>query len=84
MRAPLLRWVARPKGVTWAQFTGTALACGIGFTMSLFIAGFAFEHGDGTYWAADKLGILLGSLASAAVAAVVLGLALPRHRERRA
>ena len=82
--AVLLRWVALPEGVTWAQLTGTAFACGIGFTMSLFIAGLAFEHGDGTYWAADKLGILLGSLASAAMAAVVLGMSLPRNREPRA
>ena len=77
--AVLLRWVALPEGVTWAQLAGTAFACGIGFTMSLFIAGLAFEHGDGAYWAADKLGILLGSLASAAVAAVVLGAALPKN-----
>ena len=79
--AVLLRWVALPQGVTWAQLTGTAFACGIGFTMSLFIASLAFEHGDGTYWVADKLGILLGSLASAAAAAVVLGAALPGKRE---
>ena len=78
--AVLLRWVALPQGVTWAQLTGAAFACGIGFTMSLFIASLAFEHGDGTYWVADKLGILLGSLASAAAAAVVLGATLPRNR----
>lgn len=79
--AVLLRWVALPEGVTWAQLTGMAFACGIGFTMSLFIASLAFEHGGGDYWAADKLGILLGSLASAAVAYVVLSAALPRNRE---
>ena len=50
-----LRWVALPEGVTWAQLAGTAFACGIGFTMSLFIASLAFEHGDGTYWVADKV-----------------------------
>ena len=81
--AVLLRWVALPRGVTWAQLTGTAFACGIGFTMSLFIASLAFEHGDGTYWVADKLGILLGSLASAMAAAAVLGATLPRTGERR-
>ena len=78
--AVLLRWVALPAGVTWAQLLGTAFACGIGFTMSLFIASLAFEHGDGTYWVADKLGILLGSMASAAAAAVVLGATLPRNQ----
>ena len=78
--AVLLRWVALPAGVTWARLLGTAFACGIGFTMSLFIASLAFEHGDGTYWVADKLGILLGSMASAAAAAVVLGATLPRNQ----
>ncbi len=78
--AVLLRWVALPAGVTWAQLLGTAFACGIGFTMSLFIASLAFEHGDGTYWVADKLGILLGSMASAAAAAIVLGTTLPRNQ----
>ena len=70
--AVLLRLTSLPDGVTWGQLTGTAFACGIGFTMSLFIAGLAFEHGEGTFWAADKLGILLGSLASAAVGFAIL------------
>ena len=47
--------------------------------MSLFIAGLAFEHGGGAYWGADKLGILLGSLASAVVGFAVLGAALRRN-----
>ena len=74
-----LRLTSLPQGVTWGQLTGTAFVCGIGFTMSLFIAGLAFEHGDGTYWAADKLGILLGSLASAAVGFLVLSATLRRE-----
>ena len=77
--AVLLRWVSLPEGVSWAQLTGAAFACGIGFTMSLFIAGLAFEQGHGVHWAADKLGILLGSLASAAVGYFVLARALPRN-----
>ncbi|MYC53480.1 MAG: Na+/H+ antiporter NhaA [Gammaproteobacteria bacterium] len=76
--ASKLRWVSLPEGVTWGQLTGTAFACGIGFTMSLFIASLAFEHADGSFWAADKLGILLGSAASAVVGFAVLSFALPR------
>lgn len=79
--AVLFRWVSLPQEVTWGQLTGTAFACGIGFTMSLFIAGLAFEHGDGSYWAADKLGILIGSLASAAIASVILHIALPSSQK---
>ena len=39
-----------PKDVNWMQLLGAACACGIGFTMSLFIAGLAFEHGSGAYF----------------------------------
>ena len=68
----LLRLVSLPKNVTWFQILGVAWACGIGFTMSLFIAGLAFEHGGGEYFAGDRLGILIGSVASALAAWLVL------------
>jgi len=72
-----LRLVELPKGVTWLQLTGVAFACGIGFTMSLFIAGLAFEHGAGDYFAGDRLGIIAGSALSAVVAYFVLHASLP-------
>ena len=49
--------------------------------MSLFIAGLAFEHGSGDYFAGDRLGILTGSLASAVAAYVVLRLSCRRAPE---
>lgn len=67
-----------PRGVGWAQVVGTAFACGIGFTMSLFIAGLAFEHGSGDYFSGDRLGILIGSALSALAAFVTLYYSLPR------
>jgi len=75
--ASRLSLVSLPAGITWPRLAGAAFACGIGFTMSLFIAGLAFEHADGSFWAADKLGILLGSAASALVGAAILAVALP-------
>jgi len=54
-----------PEGVGWRALYGTALLCGVGFTMSLFIAGLAFESGVGQYLGVDRLGILAGSLLSA-------------------
>lgn len=70
--------VARlPKDLSWLQLLGVSFACGIGFTMSLFIAGLAFEHGSGAYFAGDRLGILLGSMVSALIAAGVLYFSLP-------
>jgi NhaA family Na+:H+ antiporter len=68
-----------PKNVNWAQLLGVSFACGIGFTMSLFIAGLAFEHGAGDYFGADRLGVLEGSILSAIVAYGVLHASLPKH-----
>jgi len=75
--AVALRFVQLPNNVSWLQIVGVAFACGIGFTMSLFIAGLAFEHGSGDYFAGDRLGILLGSILSAVVAYLLLYLSLP-------
>lgn len=66
-------WSRRPSGATWRQVLGLAMLCGIGFTMSLFIAGLAF--GDGTQHDEAKLGILAGSLISAIAGWLVLATA---------
>ena len=50
-----------PSRVTWRMIHGTAWLGGIGFTMSLFIAGLAFPGMPGLL-AAAKLGILAASL----------------------
>ena len=60
-----------PAGADWRQVWGLSLLCGIGFTMSLFIAALAF--GEGTPQdAAAKLGILGGSILSALAGWLVL------------
>jgi NhaA family Na+:H+ antiporter len=60
-----------PAGADWWQVWGLSLLCGIGFTMSLFIAALAF--GEGTSQdAAAKLGILGGSILSAVAGWLVL------------
>ena len=53
----------RPAELGWGTLAGGGLLAGIGFTMALFIADLAFQ---GTLLQAAKLGILIGSLASAA------------------
>jgi NhaA family Na+:H+ antiporter len=73
-----LRFVQLPKNVNWIQLLGVAFACGIGFTMSLFIAGLAFEHGSGDYFSGDRLGILVGSILSALAAYALLHVSLPK------
>ena len=77
--AVALRMVSLPKNVSWLQVLGVAFACGIGFTMSLFIAGLAFEHGSGDYFAGDRLGIVVGSALSAVAAYVFLHFSLPKR-----
>ena len=76
--AVLLRMAQLPDGVTWGQVIGVACACGIGFTMSLFIAGLAFEHANADYFAADRLGIVAGSVLSAVAAFMILRFSLPK------
>lgn len=75
--AVALRLVRLPRDVSWPQLVGVSMACGIGFTMSLFIAGLAFEHGSGAYFSGDRLGVLVGSAASAIGAFVILKFSLP-------
>lgn len=74
--------VRLPKGVNWMAMTGVSILCGIGFTMSLFIGGLAF---DGTqmseYLIENRVGILMGTLLSAVVGYLVLFKALPRPLE---
>ena len=67
----------RPAGASWLQLWGIGALCGIGFTMSLFIAALAFPHAPGLAEDA-KLGIVAGSALSA-----LLGYGLLRLSARR-
>jgi Na+:H+ antiporter, NhaA family len=67
-----LGWSARPQGASWTQCLGVALLCGIGFTMSLFIGGLAFEGLGPTYEVQVKLGVLCGSLVAGTMGALLL------------
>ncbi len=74
----LLAWLAvktgvasLPPGATWQQVVGISALCGIGFTMSIFIANLAFP-GEAALLDAAKLGILLGSLVSGVIGWVLL------------
>jgi len=65
-----LGWSDLPSGMTWTRLYGLAWLAGIGFTMSLFIAGLAFGTSD--LLAMAKAGILVASLVSGTVGAVIL------------
>ncbi|MDH3761060.1 MAG: Na+/H+ antiporter NhaA [Gammaproteobacteria bacterium] len=66
------------ESITMQQLWGVAFLCGIGFTMSLFLGALAFQEGGAGYTRADRLGIILGSLASGVVGYLILRRALPR------
>lgn len=61
-----------PVGASWVQFFGVCVLCGVGFTMSLFIGGLAFEGEAASYDTQLKLGVLLGSAISAVVGSLIL------------
>lgn len=65
-----LRLAALPHGTGWAGLVGTAIVGGIGFTMSLFIAGLAFA--DPALLDDAKIGILAGSTIAGIVGFVIL------------
>ena len=53
-----------PVGISWLSLYGTSALCGIGFTMSLFIGSLAFEETGINLLFDERLGVILGSLAS--------------------
>ena len=61
-----------PDQATWTQFFGVCVLCGVGFTMSLFIGGLAFEEQGGMLETQLKLGVLLGSTLSGVLGSMIL------------
>ena len=64
-----------PEGVGWGQLVGIAAVAGIGFTVSLFIAGLAFD--DPALVGAAKVAILAASGASALGGALLVARCAP-------
>jgi NhaA family Na+:H+ antiporter len=64
-----LGWARLPEGVSWKVLTGAGCLAGIGFTMSLFIAGLAL---DDELLTSGKIGALVGSAFSATLGCSLL------------
>lgn len=66
-----LGFAKKPEGANWLDVYMVSIIAGIGFTMSLFIAALAYHDND-ILLSEAKLGIILGSLLSSIVGAVIL------------
>lgn len=62
---------ALPENTSWAQMFGASIVCGIGFTMSLFIAQLAFGA-EALQFASAKLAILLASLVASVLGSLTI------------
>ena len=75
--------VKLPEGTTWKAFASVCVICGIGFTVSMFIADLSYA-GLGTSGATllneAKLGVLCGSVIAAILGAVLLNKTLPEQK----
>jgi NhaA family Na+:H+ antiporter len=60
-----------PAGAGWSHVVGVGAVAGIGFTVSLFITGLAFED-DAALRSDAKIGVLVASILAAAAGAVLL------------
>ena len=86
----LVSWIAvkckvvtLPTGSSWKSFAGVCALCGIGLTVSIFIADLSYsplpEKGVELLNQA-KLGILCGSMISAIIGCILLQLFLPKKK----
>lgn len=70
-----------PKGMSYLSLFGVSALCGIGFTMSLFVGSLAFEETGVNLLFDERLGIIVGSLASGVLGYFVLRSALKTEPE---
>ncbi|EOL9014511.1 Na+/H+ antiporter NhaA [Cronobacter malonaticus] len=75
-----LKWATLPPGVSQKTILAVGVLCGIGFTMSIFIASLAFGDVDAALVTWAKLGILVGSLLAAVIGYALLRSHLSRAR----
>ena len=80
-----LKVVQLPAHTTWKAFASVCVICGIGFTVSMFIADLSYAGaGDAgvALLAQAKLGVLVGSLVSAVLGCILLSKTLPQDLKK--
>lgn len=76
-----LGFVTLPHGSTWKAFASVCVVCGIGFTVSMFIADLSYSGLGATGEALlneAKLGVLCGSVIAAVLGCLLLNKTLPK------
>ncbi|MFC2101108.1 Na+/H+ antiporter NhaA, partial [Bacteroidota bacterium] len=66
-----LKVAEQPKHTNFIDIIGVAILSGVGFTMSLFIGGLAFNDND-IFMNSAKIGIIVGSVVSGVVGYIIL------------
>ena len=74
-----LKVVQLPDNSNWKSFASVCMLCGIGFTVSMFIA--SLSYCEGTMLNQAKLGIILGSVMSAVLGCILLHVTLPKEQK---
>lgn len=80
-----MKFVQLPANTTWKAFASVCVVCGIGFTVSMFIADLSYagvENGMALLNQA-KLGVLIGSVIAALLGCLCLNMTLPRPVEEK-
>lgn len=75
--------VTLPQGSNWKSFSGVSMLCGIGLTVSIFIADLSYSSLPdigSTLLGQAKLGILCGSFISAIIGCILLNIFLPKKK----
>lgn len=76
-----LRWAELPRGVSWGQLHAISWLGGIGFTVSIFIAGLAFETQE--QYTLARIAVLVASVCAAGIGAWGLAATGRRRGEAR-
>ena len=75
-----MKIVSLPAGTDWKAFASVCVVCGIGFTVSMFIADLSYSGVEGgkALLAQAKLGVLCGSVLAAVLGCFFLNRYLPK------
>jgi NhaA family Na+:H+ antiporter len=75
-----LHIVQLPTNTNWSSFVSVCVICGIGFTVSMFIATLSYAGIDTAILDQAKLAILIGSIISALLGILLLNFTLPKSK----